>query len=40
MITLLGEATVEVDLNASYTDAGATAVMPLTVIILMGMLSW
>ena len=26
VITLLGEATVEIDLNASYTDAGATAV--------------
>ena len=26
VITLLGDATVEVDLNASYTDAGATAI--------------
>ncbi|MED5309576.1 MAG: family 16 glycosylhydrolase, partial [Pseudomonadota bacterium] len=26
VITLLGDATVEIDLNASYTDAGATAV--------------
>ena len=26
VITLLGEATVEIDLNASYTDAGATAI--------------